>query len=171
MVMRSGKQSFQLTRELRTCAAFGIALIIAFPLTGCSRGGQPQVAAENQNTQVGGGHEGLLVAREQVPGHLASMTGLVTMRNGCVMLDNGRTGYVLVWPAGTEFTSDRRTIVVPQDDGTRAAYTLGRNYTLAGGGMSRVDGSTTGFEPPGNAACQGQAWAVSTTRPRNGAIK
>lgn len=114
------------------------------------------------------GHEGLIVARDQVPGYLASMTGRLTTRNGCMVLDNGRSVYVLVWPAGTTFARNRGAIVVPQDDGTRATYNLGRNYTLVGGGISHVDGSSAGFEPPGNAACKGQAWVVSATKPRGG---
>lgn len=137
-------------------------------LTACSNGTQRQDPTDNRGNQDARGDEGLLVARDQVPGYLASMTGLLTTRDGCVVLDNGRTAYVLVWPAGTTFTRDRGTIVMSLDDGTRAPYSLGRNYSLVGGGISHVDGSSAGFEPPGNAACKGQAWVVSATRSRDG---
>lgn len=138
-------------------------------LFGCTDAGEPREASNVgdhvADTARTGGHEGLLVAQEEVPGYLASMTGLLTMKNECVVLNNGAKSYVLVWPAGTEFTEDRRAIIVPQDQGAPARYVLGRTYTLVGGGVSNVDGGSGNFAPPGNPKCKGEAWIVSSTAP------
>jgi hypothetical protein len=90
------------------------------------------------------------------------------MHEGCAVLDDGRTIYMLVWPAGTRFSPDRSTIFVAQDDGSVASYSLGSRVTLVGGGASQVDGSSAAYEAPGNAACKGPAWIVSSTPPDDG---
>lgn len=137
-------------------------------LAACNQSSQRQIPPENRAHQTIPDHRGLLVAREYVPGYLASMSGLMTVRSGCAVLSDGRTTYYLVWPAGTHFTPDRRAIVVQQDDGKRAVYPLGRKVTLVGGGVSHVDGASPGYKQPGNPACKGPGWVVSATAPYRG---
>lgn len=144
-------------------------MLASLPLLfGCADAKEPREArdgGEYADTATSAGHEGLLVATEEVPGYLASMTGLLTVNDGCVVLDNGAKSYVLVWPAGTQFSEDRRAIVMPRDRGAAARYVPGRTYTLVGGGVSSVDGGSGNFAPPGNPRCKGEAWIVSGTAP------
>lgn len=147
------------------------ALVSACFTAACTANETRNAAAQNQLAAERGDHKGLLVARQQVPGYLASMTGLLTFKDGCVVLDSGRSVYVLVWPIGTTFSADRRSILVQQDDGTTASYKVGRSHTLVGGAVSNVDGSSNAYEPPGNSACRGQAWIVSATNPKSGEDK
>jgi hypothetical protein len=92
------------------------------------------------------------------------MTGVLTTRNGCIVIDNGRTAYALVWPKGTVFDRDRRHIIVTHHDGTRTAYELGKWQTLPGGEASPVDGSSSAYLPPGNPDCKGAGIAVSNAK-------
>jgi hypothetical protein len=152
------KSKFRLPLRVSRCAA----VTLCFTLSACSGGSERRLPLENNGGKPAHDHAGLLIARVQVPGFLAPITGLLTTKNGCVVIDNGRTDYALVWPNGTEFTDDRRAIAVPQGDGTRRSYALGHTYTLVGGGISHVDGGSASFEPPGNPACKGQGWIVAT---------
>jgi hypothetical protein len=145
-------------------------LLIAFFASACTQRSADQIA-NNQPAPALADHTGLLVARARVPGHLSMASGVLKMQDGCTVLDDGRTMYMLVWPAGTHFSPDRSAIVVAQDDGSIATYSLGSRVTLIGGGASQVDGGSTAYEAPGNAACKGPAWIVSSTRPDNGVLQ
>jgi hypothetical protein len=158
------------THQLRSTLFHGNCrrsiLLIAFLASACTQRSADQLANDQATSPAD--DTGLLVAREQIPGHLSLASGVLKMHEGCAVLDDGRTIYMLVWPAGTRFSPDRSTIFVAQDDGSVASYSLGSRVTLVGGGASQVDGSSAAYEAPGNAACKGPAWIVSSTPPDDG---
>lgn len=135
-------------------------------LCGCSE--KPQAADKNDDRLVplkqDGGHDGLLVAKASPPGLLASAYGRIASKDGCIVIDNGKTALVLIWPKGTVFDVEGRHILVTHYDGTRTAYGLGRWQTLPGGGISHVDGGSSAFLAPGNPKCTGEGFAVSKAK-------
>ena len=147
-----------------------IATVLLSLTTLCACNKEPHAATEN-GTRVApleqnGGHEGLLVNTASPPGLLASALGNITSRNGCIVVDNGKTALVLIWPKGTVFDGERRHILVTHDDSTRTAYEIGHWQTLPGGAFSPVDGSSSAFLSPGNPKCRGEGFAVSNAKVR-----
>ncbi len=137
-------------------------------LGGCqeNRQADPQSANRVIPPEQNGGHSGLLVTTSSLPGLLASATGVLASRNGCIVIDNRRTALTLVWPKGTVFDNERRNIVVTHHDGTHTAYEIGKWQTLPGGGFSPVDGSSGVYLPPSNPKCRGAGFAVSNAKLR-----
>lgn len=131
---------------------------VSQPATGPTGTSSPMVGSEKS-------HEGLLVAREDLPGFLAQATGTLTMRRTCVVLDDAREPRIVVWPAGTVWKERSKSIEVPNDDQSSTIYVLGRRYTLVGGGVSSFDGGSPGLGPPNNPNCNGPAWIASTLLP------
>lgn len=143
-----------------------VVLLSLASLCGCDE--KPHVAADS-GTQVApleqnGVHDGLLVTKASPPGLLASTSGNIASRNGCIVVDNGRTALVLIWPKGTLLDVERRHILVTHNDGTRTAYEIGRWQTLPGGEFSPVDGSSKAYLSPGNPNCRGAGFAVSDVK-------
>ncbi len=111
------------------------------------------------------GHEGLLVAREELPGFLSSITGTLEIRDGCVVLDDGREARFVVWPKGSTWHERGDSIRVVHDDQSSTTYVLGRRYRLIGGGVSSFSGGSNGLAPPTNSKCSGPAWITSDLKP------
>ena len=111
------------------------------------------------------GHEGLLVAQEELPGFLSAITGTLATRDGCVVLDDGREARLVVWPKGTTWHERGNSIRVVHDDQSTTTYVLGRRYRLIGGGVSSFSGGSNGLAPPTNNNCSGPAWITSDLKP------
>lgn len=143
-----------------------VVLLSVASLGGCDE--KPQAAKESGIRVVpleqNGGLGGLLVAKASPPGLLASTSGTLARKNGCFVVDNGKTALVLIWPKGTLLDVARRHILVTHRDGTRTAYEIGRWQTLPGGAVSPVDGSSSALLLPGNAQCRGEGFAVSNAK-------
>ena len=135
-------------------------------LCGCNE--EPQAADENDDRMApieqDGGYDGLLVSKASPPGLLASAYGRIASKDGCIVIDNGKTALVLIWPKGTVFDVERRHITVTHNDGTHTAYGIGQWEALPGGEFSPVDGSSSAFLAPGNPKCRGEGFAVSNAK-------
>lgn len=146
--------------------SIAVVLLSLGSLCGCDE--KPPAAADSESRvaplEQNGGHDGLLVATASPPGLLASATGDIASRNGCIVVNNGKTALMLIWPKGTVLDVERRHILVTHDDGTRTAYEIGRWQTLPGGAVSPVDGSSSAFLSPGNPKCRGEGFAVSNAK-------
>jgi hypothetical protein len=127
-----------------------LAVLLATTLTSCASGSEPATPANGGARIITAGSVDVLVA-QQAGAHMDALGGgRIEIVGGCL----GADGSVIVWPHGTEVTSENPlTIEIPGGH----TVTLGDNVRLGGGWILE---HSSGDVPDGPFLFDGQRLAV-----------